>query len=386
MKYLELETFSDFVCSGSECPFTCCGNGWDILIDDDTLQYYRSVTGDMGKRLLDNIKIENGKAYFIVNDFQKCPFLNEKGLCDIYINLGEEHLCNTCTYYPRYTYYTGDICFAGVSISCPEVVRFFLSHTDPLLIDYAEDELPVNQDGALNWELFNHSIRVFTTLVSIAQNRSLTIKERLSLIIMLVYNFQDHVNAGTDPSDIIRLFSSCEGITEILKLPEFQLHDNDSKIEFCSEMLSCFGSIEDYEKRLPELAQLSEFFRDPINSQISLDKWIKSFSWISDEENLIWLEQLLVYVLYRFFMQGFSTCDFSDKLFTGVGLIFCVCYCTISLYYVQNGKMDDMDHRILMISHITRIIEHSGNIRDMALAYFQEKGMTDAAFMLRLVS
>ncbi len=119
MKYLTLETFKDFVCIGSECPFTCCRD-WKIVIDEETDHYYQSVEGDMGERLRNCIHRENGNAWFVLNEEDaSCPFLNEKGLCSIYINLGEEHLSNTCKYYPRFLFYEGDICFAGISISCP---------------------------------------------------------------------------------------------------------------------------------------------------------------------------------------------------------------------------------------------------------------------------
>ncbi len=61
MKYLTLETFKDFVCIGSECPFTCCMD-WKIVIDEETDHYYQSVEGDMGERLRNCIHRENGNA------------------------------------------------------------------------------------------------------------------------------------------------------------------------------------------------------------------------------------------------------------------------------------------------------------------------------------
>lgn len=48
MKYLTLETFSDFVCIGADCPYTCCAGGWNIYIDEETAKYYSSVSGEMG--------------------------------------------------------------------------------------------------------------------------------------------------------------------------------------------------------------------------------------------------------------------------------------------------------------------------------------------------
>ncbi|MBP3199106.1 MAG: flagellin lysine-N-methylase, partial [Butyrivibrio sp.] len=109
MKYLELETFTDFKCVGSECPFTCCAGGWRIIIDKETDKYYKSVTGDFGDRLNSSIKEEKGDSCFVLTEEGRCSFLNKDNLCDIYMNLGEEHLCYTCTVYPRYFFVVGDI-------------------------------------------------------------------------------------------------------------------------------------------------------------------------------------------------------------------------------------------------------------------------------------
>ncbi len=45
MKYLDLEIYKDFNCIGSECPFSCCGGGWRIIIDDTTDKFYQAVDG-----------------------------------------------------------------------------------------------------------------------------------------------------------------------------------------------------------------------------------------------------------------------------------------------------------------------------------------------------
>ena len=83
MKYLSLETFNDFVCIGSECPFTCCRD-WKITIDEETDRFYQSVEGEMGERLRDCIHRDGKDAWFTLREEDDCcPFLNKKGLCDI---------------------------------------------------------------------------------------------------------------------------------------------------------------------------------------------------------------------------------------------------------------------------------------------------------------
>ena len=75
MKYLDLEFYKDFNCIGSECPYTCCGGGWTIIIDGQTDAFYQSVNGEMGDRLKKNITRKEGFSSFILTEKGNCPFL-----------------------------------------------------------------------------------------------------------------------------------------------------------------------------------------------------------------------------------------------------------------------------------------------------------------------
>ena len=92
MRYLKPDYFEDFKCIAGECPDTCCA-GWQIMIDEESLDYYGEVHGTFGKRLRDSIDWQEGAFYQCE---KRCAFLNEKDLCDIYTELGEGALCNTC--------------------------------------------------------------------------------------------------------------------------------------------------------------------------------------------------------------------------------------------------------------------------------------------------
>ena len=98
-KYME-----KFKCIGSECTDTCCA-GWDINIDENSLERYKNSTGALkslveGKFLTGDKKDDFFNAgYMILKDGSRCPFLNENMLCDIHGAVGEENLCITCKSY-----------------------------------------------------------------------------------------------------------------------------------------------------------------------------------------------------------------------------------------------------------------------------------------------
>ena len=50
--------YDKFRCIASKCKHNCC-IGWEIDIDENTLSYYNSVTGDFSKRLKDNIELSD---------------------------------------------------------------------------------------------------------------------------------------------------------------------------------------------------------------------------------------------------------------------------------------------------------------------------------------
>lgn len=50
MRYLKPHFYDKFVCTAGDCPDTCCA-GWQIMIDDASLEKYKNVQGEFGKRL-----------------------------------------------------------------------------------------------------------------------------------------------------------------------------------------------------------------------------------------------------------------------------------------------------------------------------------------------
>ncbi len=319
-------------------------------------------------------------------DDARCPFLNEKGLCSIYINLGEEHLSNTCKYYPRFLFYEGDICFAGISISCPEAAKFYLTHKDPLLIDFGEDDDKTSVKQDTDWELFNRAIRVFTTAVTIAQNREFSIKERIALVTLFVNGFQGCIDEGKDPSDLIGLYSNPEYYGVILDQTYVRSCDLESKVKFITGILFLFKDTKYLDSKLPELAELEEYFEDPENTTVDAAVWENAFSLVASHDNEIWRENVLVFVLFKYFMQGLSEKNFYEKMMTGIVPVLNMSTCMVALYSVIHDKTPATEYIIMLVSRLSRIIEHNLLVGEKVAEYFRNMGFTDPGFLLKLIS
>ena len=124
------EYYQRFECIGGGCKDSCC-IGWELDIDEETFEYYKSIEGEFGDRLRANMKSGEDNTFVLKAD-DRCPFLNEDNLCDIYINLGEESLCGICTEYPRYTEYAEDYMQSDMSFSCMEVGKLIFDREDPI--------------------------------------------------------------------------------------------------------------------------------------------------------------------------------------------------------------------------------------------------------------
>lgn len=130
--------FNEFKCIASECEDTCCA-GWEIVIDDETNKRYEKVEGEFGDILRSKIVKSDGENIFLLNN-GNCSFLNEKKMCEIYINLGEDHLCYTCQQFPRYTEEFLDLKEVGLSLSCPEAARIILRRAENTTFNLSEED------------------------------------------------------------------------------------------------------------------------------------------------------------------------------------------------------------------------------------------------------
>ena len=130
-----------FQCKADRCENTCC-QLWTIDIDEPTAKRYHAMTGSLGESLRQAITVDDEGSHFIFSKAQPmCPLLNEKGLCKVVLELGEEGLCNTCHMHPRFYKYIEDLELCGVGLSCEASVEL-LARQEPmdLLLFTIEDD------------------------------------------------------------------------------------------------------------------------------------------------------------------------------------------------------------------------------------------------------
>ncbi|MBR6521418.1 MAG: flagellin lysine-N-methylase [Oscillospiraceae bacterium] len=173
MKVVFPDYYDDFKCTASACRHNCC-IGWEIDIDDESLARYRSVGGEFGKRLKKNIA-RRPTAHFILGENERCPFLNDCNLCDIYSELGEDALCQICADHPRFRNFYSNSTEIGLGLCCEAVSALVLSREEPVRFLFSEDD----EEGEKADELEKAVLKTKYDLLGLLQNRSISLYERV---------------------------------------------------------------------------------------------------------------------------------------------------------------------------------------------------------------
>ena len=146
MKLYAPKYYKSFKCIADKCEHSCC-IGWEIGVDRETLEKYECLGTGYGDAVKKSIAYD-GEPHFNLCADDRCPHLNEQGLCKIILNIGEGYLCDICREHPRFYNYT-DIAEVGLGMSCPEAARIILSSPDYMLMEEvgevsSDDEIEFN--------------------------------------------------------------------------------------------------------------------------------------------------------------------------------------------------------------------------------------------------
>lgn len=190
MKYLAPDWQSTFHCIADKCTDNCC-IGWEIDIDPVSLSRYQTVAGEFGEILRRGILSSPDGACFALAKDERCVFLNEQNLCEIYLHLGEDALCDICTRHPRFFEWYGDIREGGLGMCCEEAARLWLSF--PGHLQLVEKETAEPDDGERPFwysPLFSLRQKLFTLL----EDDSRPLLQRLTLFLQTCEQVQAYVD------------------------------------------------------------------------------------------------------------------------------------------------------------------------------------------------
>ncbi len=190
-----------FHCLAGACPDSCC-KGWEVVIDEPTLQTYQQCSNPIGNRIRKVLTQNEEQEWIFQNQKNgECPFWNAQKLCDLQLLTGDTLLCNTCRMFPRipqdYTIFTEHI----LSLACPEAARSVLMQKEPFqaIFSYQEDAPTITESDlpySLDWMACLRETR--TVLLQLFQDTSILLSDALYYGFHYVQQLQDWIEEKTD--------------------------------------------------------------------------------------------------------------------------------------------------------------------------------------------
>ena len=182
MKLIVPSYYPAFSCIADQCRHSCC-IGWEIDIDDKTAQCYRTFLGKIGDRMRTNIDFSADPPHFILQGTEeRCPFLNDRGLCDIILTCGEDALCQICTDHPRFRNFFSDRTEIGLGLCCEAAAALVLGWEDSVtMIDLSDDG--ENTEQPEDEQAF---FALRDTLIAVLQNRTQPLDVRIDKMLSVV--------------------------------------------------------------------------------------------------------------------------------------------------------------------------------------------------------
>lgn len=377
--------FKKFKCIASECEDTCCA-GWEIVVDDETHDCYKSVQGEFGDRLKNEIvQDEDGDNIFVLKG-NRCAFLDEKDMCDIYKELGEEYLCYTCKEYPRFTEEFGNIREVGLSLSCPEAARIIFRETGITEFEVSEDDEMVAAYNDISYDIFMQLLTSRKLIMKILQDRSIKLNARISIVLNFSQEIQNKIdeNKIEEIEHIRKKYSDTNFIKSYIdKLEEVK---GKQKIKYYNirEYLSVYKNIDHINEECPKvLDEVVEcFYGKDSDVNFYIDKH-KEFNAYYDDK-LYEFEHLMVYFIFRYFMKAVYDYDVSSKVKFAVVSMLMIKELDVARW-IKNDKTFTTDDQVEVAKMYSKDIEHSEeNVESLYEVFEKEKAFNLENLMIIL--
>lgn len=291
--------YKEFHCIAGDCKDNCCVGGWEIDLDDDMAAYYMSLKGEFGDRLRASITRTDEYCFRLKDG--KCPFLDDKNLCEIYQELGEDKMGIVCTQFPRYTEYYGGIKETGIGLACEEAERIIFSDREHFSLVSEEVDEEEMTDSEFDQELAEKLFCVRDRLFVLLEEPLLSLHEKLIILLNVSYEIQEAVNQNCyDQIDLLLKLPIEKMSAEYIRR-EYSMQEPQKAVE---RVLYSYEELEVLSTDWQE--QLDALFDELHSDAMTAEEYQKAGNIFAEErkENQYEYKNLIEYFLFRYFMKA----------------------------------------------------------------------------------
>lgn len=377
MRYVKPYYYDEFRCIADKCPDSCC-TGWQIVIDEETLKKYEKGSGEFETRLQNSIDWQEG---CFLQKKGRCAMLNDRNLCDIVIQKGEEWLCNTCDRYPRHVEEFAGVRELSLSLSCPVAAERMLLSEEKLHFLTKEDEEPEEMEEAFedfDYLLFTLLEDAREVLFSIVQDREIPLKNRMELVMYLAEDMQ----CALDESRLFEVEEILKSYKEKADLQEKAAAQDKAGGEWekCRKGFDFLKKLEplreNWQQVLSDVEKSLYLAGEESYLKISEDFNSRFVTLWGKEKWEIFGEQILMFFLYTYFCGAvYDECIYS-KAALSVFSVYAIEEMIKGQWILGKEQMTKEECVRLAYSY-AREVEHSDNnlnsLEEWFMKYFDEK-------------
>jgi len=348
-----------------------------------------SQKGEFGKRIRFCTRVKDKQ--FILNG-TRCPFHNDDDLCDIYIEMGEEALCETCTNFPRHIEEFDDLKEVSLTMSCPEASRIMLAKKDKMTFtckegrdsDYGLKEIKAVSRFAfwkrghvnkLDMPLFDKLYKARELIYEILQDRTKQIPIRAIYVLSFANELQECIDmAGqgnavnaefyANVNDIIEKYRN-EAIRSEIDHINYNNSVNDNLTEdaqsddhsdnFMSQIFNMYDGLENIKPEWKDILSLGE---QHLKSKSSRQDVIEFLEYYKDSEYEF--EHILVYYIFNYFLGASYDHDILTKVKFAVLSYLVIMYLDVARWISQDKRFSYED-QVIVAHAYSKEVEHSYN-------------------------
>ena len=191
---------------------------------------------------------DNTSKCFKLDKANNCPFFNKQNLCEIYINLGEEHLCQICTNHPRFFEWFKDLKEVGIGLCCEEAARIILTDTKPF--STYEVDIPYEDCYKYNNDIYLYLYSVREKLlyyINNTTNLNVCLKNILWYCNIIQQNIDNNLLDEEEIFDV-----KAKKFSDVVKILEFFLNLETNNINWISYLKKCISIYKKHSSKLFE--------------------------------------------------------------------------------------------------------------------------------------
>lgn len=355
MEYTYPDYYKKFRCIGGECKDNCCAAGWQITIDDESLEKYQTMEGEIGVRLRNSIDWENG----MFEQFEhKCALLNEDGLCDVYCDAGEDKMCVLCQRYPRHYEEFENVREISLSVSCPEAAKIVLENRGKVGF-YTETDDEEEEYEDFDYLMYTKLLDIREILFDVLHEKKGGVAQRMAKLLDIVHGIQGLIDNdeifGIDEQEQRALteqtdYGRYEGRTELRQ-------------KYMAEMMQSLHRLEVLRPTW------TDFIRE-VQSLLYESLDVEQYGKLCEEfdsfygERMQEYEQLMSYFIYTYFCGAVYDYEVESKLRFGIAAVLIIHEMDMAMWY--KNKNLTFEEQVELVHNYSMEIEHSDlNLDDM---------------------